>query len=385
MELLFWISIIGIVYTFMGYPFSLYLLKKILKEKKIEKWKSKSEFPKITYIIAAYNEEKNIRKKLENTILLDYPKEKLEIIIASDGSNDKTNNIVEEFIKEKNGLDIKLYEVKNRKGKTNAQNEAIVIAKGEIIVFSDANSIWKEDSLENLILNFKDKNIDYVCGKLKYINSLENITSNAESTYWNFDLWMRKIESNISSITAGNGAIYAIRKDKIELIPAIQCHDGVYPTISVLKGRRAIYEEKAVAYEKAGENTSDEFKRKVRMARSLLTLKYSKVQKYNPLITGIYSYFYFCHRYLRYSLYLFHIFIYISNIFLLENKFYVYTFILQNLFYLLAILGNFINIKYKILYLPYYYMMTVSAQLIAVVKSVLGLNKPFWEKAESTR
>lgn len=382
---LFWISIIGIIYTFIGYPLSLYIISKLFKIKKIEKWDNIEEYPEVTYIIAAYNEEKNIRKKLENTVLLDYPKKKLEIIIASDGSSDKTNNIVEEFIKENNELDIKLYEVKNRKGKTNAQNEAIQIAKGEILVFSDANSIWKENSLENLILNFKDKNIDYICGKLEYINSLENITSNAENTYWNFDLWMRKVESNISSITAGNGAIYAIRKDKIELIPAIQCHDGAYPTISVLKGRRAIYEEKAIAYEKAGENTRDEFKRKIRMGRGILFSKYSKLQKYNPFKTGIFSYFYFCHRYLRYSLYLFHIFIYISNMFLLENKFYLYIFILQNLFYLLAILGNFIKIKYKILYLPYYYMITVSAQFIAILKSILGLNKPFWEKAESTR
>lgn len=382
---LFWLSIIGIFYTFIGYPFSLYLLEKILKEQRVEKWNKEEEFPKITYIIAAYNEEKNIKQKLENTILLNYPQDKLEIIVASDGSTDKTNDIVKRFIKERNRVDIKLYEVKKRKGKTNAQNEAIAISKGEVIVFSDANSIWEKEALKNLILNFKDSRIDYVCGKLEYINSLENITSNAENTYWNYDLWLRKIESNLLSITAGNGAIYAIKADKIEIIPEIECHDGIYPTISVLKGRRAIYEEKAVAYEKAGENISDEFKRKVRMGRGILSAKYSNLQKYNFFKTGIFSYFYFCHRYLRYSLYLFHIFIYISNIFLLENKFYLYIFILQNLFYLLAILGNYLNIKYKILYLPYYYMMTVAAQLIAVIKSILGLNKPFWEKAESTR
>ena len=97
---LFWISIIGIIYTFIGYPLSLYIISKLFKIKKIEKWDNIEEYPEVTYIIAAYNEEKNIRKKLENTVLLDYPKKKLEIIIASDGSSDKTNNIVEEFIKE---------------------------------------------------------------------------------------------------------------------------------------------------------------------------------------------------------------------------------------------------------------------------------------------
>jgi cellulose synthase/poly-beta-1,6-N-acetylglucosamine synthase-like glycosyltransferase len=315
MKIVFWVSFIGIFYCFIGYPFSLILISKIFKKTKINK--GNNYFPYISFVIAAHNEEKIIIKKLENVINLEYPMEKIEIIIASDNSDDSTNEKIKNFIKKSKHYSIKLYEVKERKGKTSAQNEAIDISNGEIIVFSDANSIWKEDAIIKLIQNFNDSEIEYVCGKLQYINSFENITSNAESNYWNFDLWMRKIESDISSVTAGNGAIYAIRRDNFIKIDPIECHDGSYPVLSVLRKKRAIYETEAVAYEKAGETTKDEFSRKIRMGRNIFKLKYSNFCKYNPFRTGIYSYFYLGHRYLRYSLYLFHIGLYLSSIFLM--------------------------------------------------------------------
>lgn len=383
MKYLFWISLIGIIYTFIGYPVSLYLFNKILKKKHV--YKNKNYQPKVSFIIAAHNEEKNIIKKLENTILLTYPKEKLEIIVSSDNSVDTTNKKVEEFIEAHLDYNIILYKVQKRMGKTNAQNEAIKISRGEILAFSDANSIWEKDALVELIANFADKNIEYVCGKLEYVNSFENITSNAESTYWNYDLWMREIESDYGSITAGNGAIYAIRKSNIKFISPIECHDGIYPTLSVLDMKRAIYESSAIAYEKAGETTHDEFSRKVRMNRGLLKTKYAYIQKYNPFRTGIFSYFYFCHRYLRYSLYLFHIILFITSAYLSNNIFYCCIFALQLLFYLFAIVGAIFGHKMKSLYFVYYYTVTIFAQLFALIKSCLGKDKPFWEKAESTR
>lgn len=380
---LFWISLIGIIYTFIGYPMSLCLFNKILKKKHVHK--NKNYQPNVSFIIAAHNEEKSIIKKLENTISLHYPKEKLEIIVSSDNSIDTTNKKVKNFIEKHPEFNIVLYEVKKRMGKTNAQNEAIKITKGEILTFSDANSIWKEDALMKLISNFSDETIEYACGKLEYINSFENITSNAENTYWNYDLWLRQIESEYGSITAGNGAIYAIRKKNIKFISVIQCHDGIYPTLTVLAGKRAIYDNTAIAYEKAGETLQDEFSRKVRMNRGLLKIKYGYIQKYNPFKTGIFSYFYFCHRYLRYSLYLFHIMLFISSIYLCKNMFYYLIMMLQIIFYLFAIIGAISKSSMKIFYFPYYYTMTIFAQLFAIIKSCLGKDKPFWEKAESTR
>ncbi|MGX6591141.1 glycosyltransferase family 2 protein [Cetobacterium ceti] len=377
-------SLFLIFYTFVGYPLSLEILLKIKRKKLLNK--DEKFNPKISFIIAAYNEEKSIIKKLENILNLDYEQEKLEVIIASDGSRDATNKLVKEFIKNNNLKNFKLYEVKKRQGKTNAQNEAVKIATGEILLFSDANSIWDKEGIKKLIQNFSEENISYVCGRLIYINSLESITSNTENKYWNYDLRMREIESSYSSITAGNGAIYGIRKkDYIEIDP-IECHDGSYPTLMVLNKKRAIYEKEAIAYEKAGEVSQDEFSRKVRMGRGLLRFKYGNLSKYNFFKVGIYSYFYFCHRYLRYSLYLFHIGLFISNIYLYNAGMFYKTFLYgQILVYLLAISTHIFNLKNKFVYLLYYYILTVVAQLIAVKKTILGQNKPFWEKAESTR
>lgn len=383
MEILFWISVIGILYSFLGYPLSLSILSKILKNKKIEK---EICYPKVSFIVAAHNEEKAIEKKLKNIISLNYPIENLEVIIASDNSVDLTNSIVNKFIQKNKKYNIKLHIVEKRQGKTNAQNEAVKISTGDILVFSDANSIWDKEGIIYLVRNFKDKTIDYVCGRLKYINFFDNITSKSESSYWNYDLFLRKKESNLSSITAGNGAIYAIRKRGYIDIDPICCHDGTYPMLVVINGKRAVYEEKAIAYEKAGENTQDEFFRKVRMNRNFLKNKYKNIEKYNPFKVGLYSYFYFVHRYLRYSLYLFHILCLITLCFLYKlNILYFILFIGQISFYILALIGFIFKIKSKIFYYPYYYTMTIFAQLIGMIKSLFGLDKPFWEKAESTR
>ena len=384
MELLFWVTLLLIFQTFIGFPLSLKLIEKIKSKKLIKK--DSNYKPKLSFIIAAHNEEKVIKKKLENTLALKYPRDLMEIIVASDNSSDSTNYIVKKFISDNTERDLKLYEVKERKGKTNAQNEAVRLSNGEIIIFSDANSIWETNAILKLVENFSDKNIGYVCGKLEYVNSFDNLTSNAESTYWNYDLAMRKIESDLASVTAGNGAIYAIRKTEYIEIDPIECHDGSYPTLMVLRDKRAIFDDKAIAYEKAGETSEDEFSRKVRMGRTILKLQYSNFSKYNLFKTGSYSYFYFCHRYLRYSLYLMHVILLVLNILLLtEGILYQIMMIGQILFYILALIGNFMKIKNKVFYFPMYYTMTILAQLVAVKRTLLGQNKPFWEKAESTR
>ncbi|MFW6027087.1 MAG: glycosyltransferase family 2 protein [Candidatus Woesearchaeota archaeon] len=387
MKILFWISLFLVLHTFIFYPISLYLISKIKKNKLL---KATGDYePEVTFIIAAHNEEKVIKKKLENTISLNYDPSKLEIIVASDNSDDNTNQIVKDFIANYQGEDIpdlKLYIVKKRKGKTNAQNEAVREAKGEIIAFSDANTMWKKNSLKKLISGFKDESIGYICGKLQYVNDYDNITAESESTYWNYDLKMREWESNIASVTAGNGAIYAIRKSNYEDLKPIRCHDGTMPTVMVLKGKKAKYQKKAVAYEKAGENIGDEFKRKVRMFRGLPWIIFERFSKYNSFKVGWFSYFYFSHRSLRYSLYLLHLLLLITIFFLLNNHFvYQISLLGQLFFYLLSLIGAVTNIKSKIIYLPYFYIMTITAQLLAVIKSLFSKNKAIWDKAESTR
>ncbi len=382
LQIIFWISIFIIVWANIGYPFTIILLGKIIrkKNKKIDNY-----VPSVTIMIVAHNEEKVIKKKLENVLKVDYPKNKIEILVSSDNSTDDTNKIVEEFIKSHKNNNIRLYEVQERKGKTNAQNEAARTVKSEILVMTDANAMLKANAVKELVSSF-DSNVAYVCGKLVYSNSDDNLTSSTESTYWDLDTRVREIESNIQTITAGNGAIYACKtKDYYEFNP-IQCHDSAMPLYYSLQGKRAIANHNAIAYEKAGENDSDEFKRKVRMSRIVLGSILPSIRILNIFKYKWFTYFYLGHRTSRYLLWLSHITLLISNIFIINtHPIYIFSLIGQVLIYMLAVIKNILNLNNKLINFCSYYCMTILAQLIGVIKTITGKNKPFWEKAESTR
>ncbi|MBB5174561.1 glycosyltransferase family 2 protein [Texcoconibacillus texcoconensis] len=383
-EIVFWLSLILIFHTMIGYPISLYIIDKFIKKKNVEV--DTSMRPKVSIIIPAHNEESVIEKKLQNLINLNYPKDLMEIIISSDNSTDKTNDIVEDFITKNNQNNIRLYKVKKRQGKTNAQNEAVKIANGKILAFSDANSMLEKDAIIHLVSSFVDEKVIYVTGKLTYVNSLDSITSEAENKYWNYDLFMRKVESDVKTITAGNGAIYAIRKSDYVDFDPIRSHDSAMPSHAALIHKKAIFNEKAIAYEKAGETTGDEFKRKVRMSRGGLKALYTDIRKYNPFKYGWYSYFYFGHRACRRALFIFHITLLSTNILLInENILYYFLFLIQISFYLLALMKKMFGLNHKVFYFPYYYVMTLLAQLVGTYNQITGKSKPFWEKAESTR
>ena len=381
-KILFWISIFMIFWANIGYPISILILGKIIKRKNktiVNNEKS------ISIIITAHNEEKIIQQKLENVISLDYPKEKVEIIVTSDNSTDKTNEIVKEFIKNHPTENIKLYKVKKRMGKTNAQNEAVKIAQNEILVMTDANAIIKNDAIRELVKSFSE-NISYVTGKLEYINGDLSETSNSEKQYWDLDTKIRDIESNIQTITAGNGALYAcIRKEYYNFKP-IQCHDSAMPLYYALNGKRAIANHKAIAYEKAGENTKDEYKRKVRMSRIVLLSILPSIKILNVFKYKWFTYFYLGHRTSRYLLWFNHIMLLITNLVLYnQGKIYIISLIFQSIFYIIAIAKQLTNLNNTIINIIYYYCMTIIAQTKGVINTIIGKNKPFWEKAESTR
>ena len=379
---LFWLSAFTIFWANVGYPISVLLLGKIIKRKnkKLDNYE-----PTVSLMIVAHNEEKVIAEKMENVLKLDYPKDKLEILVASDNSTDKTNEIVENYINKNSDRNIRLYKSKERKGKTNAQNEAARTVKNEILVMTDANAMLKEDAVRELVSSF-DENVSYVTGKLNYINKDENLTSNTENTYWDLDTKIRDIESNIQTITAGNGAIYACRSNEYYEFDPIKCHDSAMPLYYALQGKRAIANHNAIAYEKAGENDEDEFKRKVRMARIVLPSIIPSLKIFNFFKYKWFTYFYLGHRTARYLLWLSHILLLITSILLIKTSIiYILALVAQIIVYLFAILKKVFNINNKLINFCFYYCMTVLAQFIGVLKTITGKNKPFWEKAESTR
>ena len=308
------------------------------------------------------------------------------MIIANDSSTDMTCDIVNEFIKDHKEVDIRLNTVKNHLGKTNAQDEAVEVSKGEIIVFSDANSIFKKDAVTELISYFTDDDIEYVCGSLVYAKDLNTASVVAENTYWDMELRMRKIESDISTIAAGNGAIYAVRKKDYRNYDLVSSHDYEMPLYAGLNKKRALYNKDAIAFEKAGDSIEDEFKRKVRMQRRILTNLTTNLARLNIFKYGYFSFFHFNHKTLRFLQAFFHIVLFISNIFLLREGL-VYQIILlgQMLFYIFALLGDISKSKNKIVYFPRYYTMMMIAQLLGAYNEFTGKSKATWEKAESTR
>jgi len=384
LEILFWFILVLLIYPLVIYPISLLMIDKFYED---EKFIIDYDFnPEVSFIITAYNEDKVIESKLNNVLELDYPKEKLEIIVASDGSSDKTNELVNKFVEEHRNYKIKLLDIQGRRGKTHAQNCAVKFSSSEIIIFSDSNSIWDIQALRFLVNRFKDDKLGYLSGKLQYINGMDNITSDSENKYWNLDIKIRLIESKVSSIVGGNGAIYAIRKKNYVDLPDLLSHDGFMPTKMVLQGMKSKFEPKAIAYEKAGETTKDEYKRKVRMQRGQPWKKYYDIEKFNIFKYGWFSYFYIGHKYLKYQLYLLHPLLYIINIYLMFDSFFYFAFfILQTLFYFFAGIGLIIKSNIKFIFYPYYYSMTIVAQGHAVINTLIGNAKSTWEQAETTR
>lgn len=383
-KIIFFISAFIILWAMIGYSLSLKIINKMVKKK--ENKKNYNLEPTVTVMVVAHNEEKVIFEKLNNLKQIVYPIDRIKFLISSDNSTDKTNQIVRTFIENNSDLDITLYEVKERKGKTNAQNEAQKLVTTEFLVMTDANSILEKNSVKELMASFVSDDINYVTGRLTIVNEDLNNISKSENTYWDKDLHIRDIESKIQTITAGNGALYACRNSEYVDFDPIKCHDSSMPLHYALNQKRAIANHDAIAYEKAGENIEDEFGRKVRMNRVLLQSIIPDIRVLNIFKYKWYSYFYFGHRTCRYLLWLAHFLALISSALLIKtSSIYFLVFVSQIIFYSLAFFKHFFKIENKYINLIYYYTVTIVAQWVGVFNILTGKAKPFWDKAESTR
>jgi len=315
LEVLFFSGLGLIIYTYLGYPFLL-----SLKNKKSFEVDNSYE-PSVSFIIAAFNEEKGIQSKLENTLTLDYPKEKLEIIVASDGSTDRTVQIAEGI----EGVKVMSLE---RRGKTSAQNSASKEAFGEILVFSDANGYYSTNALRKLVRNFADPKVGSVCGELRYKGG------NAEGMYWRYEVMIKKLESRMGKLLGANGCIYAVRKSDYVELPDYVISDFVEPLKVYEQGKNVIYEEEAIAWE---DNPPETLKRKRRIIlRSLQSLNYLS-NLLNPVRSRKLFWQLVSHKILRWFISFILIIIFISNVILLsEGTFYQLMMFAQVMSYLSA-------------------------------------------------
>ena len=378
------VAVFVIFWAMIGYPLSLVILNKLFKRKNEKDY---SYVPIVSIMVVAHNEEKVIEEKLNNLLKVDYPDEKIELLIASDYSTDRTNQIVESFISAHPEKKIRIHKTVNHYGKTNAQNETQELCNAEILVMTDANAMFEPNAVRELVSYFTDSSIAYVAGRLRYKNTEGNKTANSEGFYWKLDLMCRSIESKFQTITAGNGAIYAVRNKDYRKIPSIECHDATFPVTFALEKKRAVYNPDAIAYEKAGEKNKDEFKRKVRMNRLILKRICPSLKVFNVFSYRWFSYFFFGHRFCRYLLWLMHLLVLAINVPLAILGGLPWQIILglQIIFYLIALIGWVTKGGNRWIKIVSYYCMTIAAQWKGVFNMITGKSKPVWEKVESTR
>lgn len=379
------ISAFFIFFAMAGYPCLLILLDKTLKFKQNKRISGFE--PTVSYLISAHNEQEIIQEKLINALNIDYPRNKFEIIAILDNCTDNTESIVEKFILEHPEANIRINKSKLHLGKLNAQNETVKTVSSEMLVMTDANSMFKPNAVKELMSYFTGDDVAYVCGKLAYVNPNNSLTTDSESTYWNLELRVRDIESRIKTIANGNGAIYACRtRDYVDFSP-MNCHDSIMPYYFGLNKKRALFNPSAVAEEKAGQENKDEFSRKVRMNREYVSLPKRDIKTINVFKYGKFSLIYFGHKICRHLLWFNHLLAFLCSLVLtiMGSVFGYITLLPQLLLISFTVLQFKFEINNKLFRMLGYYGMTILAQYVAIYKGLKGDFKPTWEKVESTR
>ncbi len=379
MEIIFTVCLCVTIYTYFGYPLLLVLMT--IGKKEIRPV-SGDNLPKVSFIISAHNEEAVIREKLLNTFEIDYPQDLLEIVVVSDGSEDTTPSIVRQF----ENRNVRLVEIREHVGKTPAQNEAVRHTTGEILVFSDANSMFDSRSVKKLAGMFSDERVGCVCGELRYKNTGETSIGKSESTYWQYEQFCKKRESLLGSLLGVNGAIYSVRRSCFVELDENIISDFILPMEIYGSGFEVRYCSQAVAYENISKSYEDEFRRKKRIiVRSFYGLL-KNARFLNPFSYGFFAVEIWSHKLIRWFVPVMLTGMLVTSALLMYNIFFLYAFITQVVFYLFALLGMVGGErmrKFSIFYIPYYFSVINIAAMMALCELVMGKRYKTWSTTRS--
>jgi len=370
---IFWVSAALIVYTHLGYPLVLRLLVALRRPRKPPP--EPSEPPRVSLIVAAYDEEEVIEAKVANALALDYPRESLELIVASDGSYDATAERARAA-----GADLVLE--LPRDGKLAAQNAAAERASGEILAFSDANSEWRRDALRKLVAPFAEPKVSYACGQVRFLDAAGD---NLEGAYWRYEMAVREMESELAGITAGNGAIYAVRGADYLPLDRAGSHDLSFPFAFAKRGKRSLYVPDARAEEKMVPTMEGEFARKRRMMVGIWDIVVGEGMISPRGYSGLYAFELFSHRLLRYLTPFLHFVAFFANLALLgSGTVYVVTYGIQVAAIAAALFGGSFPVG-PLRVARYYAMTTLSIAAGLWDRFRHGRPAGAWEKAPGTR
>ncbi|MCM8792741.1 MAG: glycosyltransferase family 2 protein [Candidatus Omnitrophica bacterium] len=375
LEAIFIGSAIMTLYAYIGYPLSLMLFA-YFRHKTVKK---QPICPKVSFVITAHNEEKRIQKKIENTLALDYPRESFQIIVTSDGSTDLTNAIVNGY-KEKGVI---LNALGERRGKERAQKEALKIAKGDIIVFSDVATLLEPQALKEIVSNFADPEVGCVSSEDRVVGI--NGQPSTEGIYVRYEMWLRRLESKINSLVGLSGSFFAARKEVCQDFSA-ELQSDFRTVLSCVKlGLRGVSDPRAIGYYHDVLDEKKEFDRKVRTVLRGLTVFFRHIEFLNPFRYKLFSYQFFCHKLLRWLVPFFLFIAFLSNALLIwKSNLFLVLFLGQVVFYGAALWGR---IKVdgsngNFLKIPTYFLMVNASILIAWWRYFKGQRVIMWNPSE---
>jgi cellulose synthase/poly-beta-1,6-N-acetylglucosamine synthase-like glycosyltransferase len=371
-KILFWFSLAALAWTHVGYALATALAAR-MRRRRVD---AREIEPSVSIVVAAHNESDVIEGRIRNLLDLDYPRELIEVVVASDASTDGTDEAVERLAAEDGRVKLVRCE---RGGKVAAQNRGVGESTGEIVAFSDANALWQRDALRKLVRSFADPAVGYVTGRASY-EAADG--TNREGAYWRFELWLRAQESRLGSVTAGNGPIYAVRRsDWVDVQPWCG-HDLGLPYLMVQRGRRAVYDPDAVSTEKPSRDIEDEYRRKVRMLRGAWVHVFrGMLRRVGP----VYFVELISHRLLRYASGILHLVLLGSSI-VLVGEGWVYRIVLAaQVIWLLLVGAGKLRLPIPGAGLAYYYFVVTWATIAGLVRYVRFGPPLLWERIEGTR
>jgi cellulose synthase/poly-beta-1,6-N-acetylglucosamine synthase-like glycosyltransferase len=370
---IFWVSAGLLLYAHAGYALVLGLLARVGRRRP-PRVPAKAPLPTVSVIVAAYAEERVIEARVANLLNLAYPRDRLEVIVACDGSPDRTAALARTA-----GADLVLE--LPRGGKIRAQDAGVAHARGEIVAFSDANTQWEEDALERLVAPFADPRVGYVCGEVRLLGERG---TNQEGLYWRYEMALRRLESAVRSITGGNGAIYATRRETYLIVDPIMGHDLSFPFNMVKHGRLALYAPDARASEKMVPSIEGEFARKRRMMSHTwpIVLRGGMLDPrgYDP----VYALMIFSHRALRYCTPFLHV-IALGTSIALVGRSWVYAAAVVGQVAVLVAAAAARAVPARPLLVARYYVLTTASLAAGLWDWLRRGTSAVWEPAEGTR
>ena len=380
-EVILWIVMALVVYAYAGFP--LLLLMRGLIRRPITK---QEVTPSVSLVVIAHNEEESIQEKLENILALDYPRDRLQVLIGSDGSDDKTDEIVARY----SDRGVELHSLP-RSGKIPTLNATVAHATGDVLVFSDANSMFDTTAIRALMRCFADPTVGAVAGNQCYSSDTKNAASLGERMYWSFDRFLKQIQSTSGNATSSTGSIHAIRRKLFRPVPLAVCDDFVISTRAVEQGYRLVFEPDAIAREAVAATDSAEFSRKVRVITRGLGGLWAVRPLFNPFRFGFYSFQLTSHKLLRWSVtWLLVILLVVSAALANSTPFYWWLLNAQLVFYgcgLIAFLLRSTSIvcvpTFRLLNVPYYFCLVNIAAACGWLQLLRGRRIDVWNSNRS--